>query len=254
MNKYEKWYASITKRGQNRQLDSYTESHHIIPESLGGPDTTENRTLLTAREHFICHWLLIKIYKTGEEHWKMLNAIRIMRAENSKQQRYNTKITSRVYHNLKEEYAMIQSSKMMGEQNHMYGRNQTELAKQKISIANTGRVQPEHEKIKQKMAQKGKKRSLFSDEWRANMSTAKVGENNSMYGKNHKDSSIDLIRQKATGRKQSQETINKKADAIRGLKREKKLCPHCNQEVAVNGYARWHGTNCKQRETNNENK
>ena len=59
------------------------------------------------------------------------------------------------------------------------------------------------------MAQKGKKRSLFSDEWRANMSTAKVGENNSMYGKNHKDSSIDLIRQKATGRKQSQETINK---------------------------------------------
>ena len=50
---------------------------------------------------------------------------------------------------------------------------------------------------------------------------------------------------KAKGRKQSEETIQKKADAIRGLKREKLLCPHCSQLVAVNGYARWHGSNCK---------
>ena len=53
------------------------------------------------------------------------------------------------------------------------------------------------------------------------------------------------ISEKARGRKQSAETVQKKADAIRGLKREKKLCPHCDQLVAVNGYARWHGINCK---------
>ena len=67
-----------------------------------------------------------------------------------------------------------------------------------------------------------------------------------MHGKNHNESTVEMIRQKAIGRKQSAETIAKKAEAIRGTKREKKLCPHCNKEVAVNGYARWHGDNCKQ--------
>jgi len=50
---------------------------------------------------------------------------------------------------------------------------------------------------------------------------------------------------KATGRKQSEETIRKKIEATKGKKREKLLCPHCGQLVAVNGYARWHGANCK---------
>jgi hypothetical protein len=54
------------------------------------------------------------------------------------------------------------------------------------------------------------------------------------------------MREKALGRKQDPETIKKKADAIRGSKREKRLCPHCNQEIAVNTYTRWHGDRCKQ--------
>ena len=117
MNKYETWYAAITKRGQDRHTDSYTESHHIIPRSLGGNDEPTNITKLTAREHFICHWLLTKIYREGEAHWKMLNALRIMRAENAKQTRYSNRITARVYTNLKEEYSKLQSEKMMGENN-----------------------------------------------------------------------------------------------------------------------------------------
>ena len=47
--------------------------------------------------------------------------------------------------------------------------------------------------------------------------------------------------------KQKQETIQKKADAIRGSKREKKLCPHCDRLIAVNTYPRFHGEKCKQR-------
>ena len=31
----------------------------------------------------------------------------------------------------------------------------------------------------------------------------------------------------------------------RGLKRDKKECPHCNRHVSVNTYPRWHGDNCK---------
>jgi len=39
--------------------DGY-EIHHIIPKSLGGSDNKENLVLLTAREHYIAHWLLYK--------------------------------------------------------------------------------------------------------------------------------------------------------------------------------------------------
>lgn len=52
MNKYEKWYESITNTGKLNRND-YTEKHHILPKSLGGDDSAENLTNLTAREHFI---------------------------------------------------------------------------------------------------------------------------------------------------------------------------------------------------------
>lgn len=247
MNKYEKWYDLITKRGQTRILDSYGESHHILPKSLGGSDDVNNITHLTAREHFICHWLLTKIYKEGEPHWKMLNAIRMMRAENKNQNRYKNKITARVYANLKEEYSIAQSKKMTGENNPMYGKpvsQEVRKGRSERALINNPAKRPEVG-IKISKSKIGVKREKFTDEWKANMSAAKVGENNNMYGKMHKQTTLEIMRQKALGRKQSTETIAKKANAIRGSKRQKKLCPHCNQEVAVNGYARWHGDNCK---------
>ena len=65
-----------------------------------------------------------------------------------------------------------------------------------------------------------------------------------MYGKKHAEETKEKMRTKAIGRKQSAETIKKKAEAIRGSKREKLLCPHCLQLIAVNTYPRWHGDNC----------
>lgn len=41
----------------------YYELHHIIPRCLNGSDLNENLVLLTAREHFLAHWMLTKIYK-----------------------------------------------------------------------------------------------------------------------------------------------------------------------------------------------
>lgn len=248
MNKYEKWYDAITKRGQIRILDSYGETHHILPRSLGGSDDKCNITKLTAREHFICHWLLTKIYKEGESHWKMVNALRIMRAENKNQTRYTTTITARVYENLKEEYAKLQSIKFSGKYNGFYGKHHSDEAKKKISEANTGDKNgsktPEA-RLKISSSKLGKKREEFSDEWKQNLSKAVTGENNGMWGKIHSEQSKQKQREKAIGRKQSEETVKKKADAVRGSKREKKLCPHCDQLIAVNTYARWHGDNCK---------
>jgi NUMOD3 motif len=246
MNKYEKWYNDITLRGQSRKLDGYAECHHIIPESIGGPDTTENKTMLTAREHFVCHWLLTKIYTSGKYRHQVLKALWMMRAENPNQERYGTTITSRVYANLKEEYSILQSKKVSGKGNGMYGKQHTEEAKRRISEANAGRKQTAEEKQKQIDAMTGRKRAPFSEEWINNIKEAHSGENNGMYGKKHTDEARAKQSARATGRRQSAETVQKKADAIRGTKREKLLCPHCQQLIAVNTYPRWHGENCRE--------
>ena len=245
MSKYQTWYKQITERGQSRPRDPKHENHHIIPKSLGGSNKKENITNISVREHFICHWLLTKIYATGEAHWKMDNALRFMRAENKHQERYHTKITSRVYARLKEEYALLSSEKRRGKGNGMFGKKQTAEAKRKISEANSGRVQTPEENARQIAAQTGRVRDAFSDEWKEKMSKAKLGKNNNMFGKKHSDDTKAKQREKATGRKQSSETIAKKAEAIRGSKRKKKQCPNCNNLIAVNGYARWHGEKCK---------
>jgi hypothetical protein len=250
MNKYKKWYNQIVANGKKTKQPNH-ERHHILPRSLGGSDNESNLVYITAREHFICHWLLIKIYKEGEEHWKMLNALRMMRVENKTQERYNTKITSRVYAKLKEEYTKLQSERFSGENNPFFGKSHTEESKQIISEANTGEnnaMKRVEEREKMRKLKIGKKRGAFSEEWKAKMSESASGKNNSRYGVILPNEIKKKISDKMKGRKQSSETIAKKAEAIRGLKREKKLCPHCNQLVAVNGYVRWHGDNCKQKE------
>ena len=245
MNKYKKWYSILTENAKNRLISGYSEKHHIIPKSLGGTDNDDNIVKLTAREHFICHWLLIKIYPTGDEHWKMLNALRIMRAENINQDRYTTAITSRVYAKLKENYSKIQSKKVVGENNPMFGRTHSIEEFAKIKQANTGRKQPLHEKEKQIASMSGRKRKPFSEEWKEKLSVAKQGSNNNMFGKTHNEETRKKIGDAARGRKYSAEVIEKRAAAQRGLVRPKKLCPHCQIEIAVNTYSRWHGDNCK---------
>lgn len=49
---------------RERLLTGYTERHHIIPKCMGGDDSMENLISLTAREHFIAHWLLWRIHGT----------------------------------------------------------------------------------------------------------------------------------------------------------------------------------------------
>jgi len=225
MNKYEKWYYNITERGKHRTLTEYVERHHIVPHSLGGSDDASNLVSLTAREHFICHWLLTKMH-IGESRSKMINALYMMQGNSTYQKRYESKITSRIYKNLREEYAAY------------------------ISKLNTGRIQPPDEKAKQIAAMTGRKREPFSDEWRAKLSAAKSGENNNRYGVVFSEETRKKIGSAAKGRKYSSDVVEKRAEKIRGSKREKLLCPHCKQLIAVNTYPRWHGDNCKQKSPN----
>jgi hypothetical protein len=86
---YKQIYRNIITKAkiENRKKNSgtYYEEHHIIPECLfknrsrkgvcglieGNPEDSNNKILLTAREHFICHVLLYKIYKDTKYGYKI---------------------------------------------------------------------------------------------------------------------------------------------------------------------------------------
>jgi hypothetical protein len=61
--KYKTWYFNIIETAKNRELHQpeLVEEHHIIPKCMGGKDLSDNLVKLSPREHFICHWILIKI-------------------------------------------------------------------------------------------------------------------------------------------------------------------------------------------------
>ena len=96
-NKYSHWYINLINdcivRGKLENI--YGESHHIFPDSLGGPNDTENFVWLTSREHFIAHWLLKKMFEKGTVAYiKMAWAFTNMGLSSNKIDRY---INSRAY-------------------------------------------------------------------------------------------------------------------------------------------------------------
>jgi NUMOD3 motif len=78
-NRYTRIYFSIIENARARVLskDQYKETHHIIPRSMGGDNSSYNLVDLTAREHFICHKLLVRMTE-GESRGKMAFALVLM--------------------------------------------------------------------------------------------------------------------------------------------------------------------------------
>lgn len=144
---YEKVYSAICKRGQTRQIEGYVERHHIIMRSHGGSDDPSNITTLTAREHFLAHWLLARIfpkdYKT-QAAFKMMADVRYGR-------RYVP--SSRVVAEAREQAAKLASVNNSGKKkpreqvekaaNTRRGTHQTDLTKIKIAETLTGRIRTE---------------------------------------------------------------------------------------------------------------
>ncbi len=54
---------SRKEMNRNKGDGGYYESHHIMPRWMGGNDSDDNLVLLTAREHYIAHYLLFRHYK-----------------------------------------------------------------------------------------------------------------------------------------------------------------------------------------------
>lgn len=123
---YRKIYEDIIRRAKERpKPNCYTERHHIVPKSLGGSNEKSNIAILTAREHFLCHWLLIKMFAKGTmERNKMLLAFFFMRSEPFKESNRmtNRRLTARVYEKYKAEYSESASKRQSGKCNFMFSK------------------------------------------------------------------------------------------------------------------------------------
>ena len=103
LNKYTTWYNNIIAQAQQRvNQTGYTENHHILPKSLGGTDDMANLVKLTAKEHFICHMLLVRM-TTGPDRRKMSNAAWGMSHLKNPNQTDRIKITSNTYKYLRKQ-------------------------------------------------------------------------------------------------------------------------------------------------------
>ena len=172
---YQKIYDSLIKRGKYRglnkkNLDYYTERHHITPKSMGGNDEMSNLVLLTAREHFIAHVLLSKIHNNSSMHfalWLMCN-----------DKRENFKIHSRFYESARIKYSINMSNlnkgrirtplhklnlskSLKGRKSHTEGKNLKDETKMKISDSLKGRIQSASTCNKRSMSLKGLPKSLY---------------------------------------------------------------------------------------------
>lgn len=111
---YSLHYERLVIKAKNRKLDTYKEIHHIVPRCLGGSDDKDNLVELTAREHFIAHLLLLKIYPNK---YSLIKAVQMMCIHNNKQERS----MNRMYGWLKERFSIEMSNSQTGEGNSQFG-------------------------------------------------------------------------------------------------------------------------------------
>ena len=128
MNYERIYYALMNKALRETEIDRRTirdkiryEKHHIRPKSLNGSNEDKNLVLLTPREHFIAHWLLVKMFDKGTiERRKMLCAFWKMRVitKIGGEKRY---LNARAYERLKDEFSSKMSDMQRGDKNSMFG-------------------------------------------------------------------------------------------------------------------------------------
>lgn len=165
---YKQIYEQLIDKAKNREIIGYTEKHHILPRSMGGTNDKSNLVKLTAKEHYVAHMLLWKIYKNGS----MAQAVWLISYVD------NHKINSRTFEILRKDYAAAVSKIHKGK---IYN----EQTRQKMSISKMGKISP----------MKGKSFNLTDEEIKIRSESRKgkyAGEINHMKTDAHRQRQRDL--------------------------------------------------------------
>ena len=239
---YLKIYCNLIRKAENRTPpEGYIEKHHIFPISIFRKN--DRIVVLTAREHYIAHALLEKIYikrygKIDDRTKKMIYAFWAMNNQR-KNKRY---FSSHLYEKSKQRFIDILGESQKGKNNSMYGKigeecpfygqHHTEESKQKMSKKLKekwknqkhpwiGRKHSEETKAKISASNRN-----ISEETRAKMSEAQKGKvisketkakiSASMKGKTHSEETKAKMSASSKGKTHSDESKAKMSEAQKG--------------------------------------
>ena len=162
LNRYNKFIGVL----KAQTINGYYELHHIIPKSSGGSNDKSNLVALTARQHYIAHWMLWKAY--GEN---MTRAFFMM----SSVGRYE-RVSSKTYDKARKDYSAQVKIQMANKPNIP---KFTLEHREKLRQAKLGRKLSEETKEKIRKYRLGKK---MSKEFCQKVSEAKKGKSNGRLG------------------------------------------------------------------------
>ena len=217
---YSAVYCALIENRKQSKLpeDQYSEQHHIIPHAEGGSDDASNLVRLSAREHYIAHLLLVKIYNDV----KMYSALVYMRCGNKFVNR-NFKFNSRLYEKMRKQFAKKVSKSKKGR--HYYNNGKVEVmtfecpegfmsgrlpySEEALQNMKLGSQSEKHKAASRANFQKAaamKKGKPFSEEHRRRISESVKGEKNGMYGKTLSLEARAKISKAHKGKPKSEET------------------------------------------------
>jgi hypothetical protein len=187
---YLKIYKNLIYSRKSRVPEDgiYYEKHHIVMKSMGGTNDKENIVSLTAREHFLAHWLLWRIHKNRQT----ALAFSMMCNPGKSGKR---KITSSIgYAEMRESSSLLQK-----------GKNMSDESKKKMSESHKGVKLSKSHKLSMVNAHKGFK---HSEETKLKLSKAARGNTN-LLGKIMSEEQKLKISKANTGKKHSIEAKEK---------------------------------------------
>ena len=186
---YQNIYNNLVQKAQSRELDGYVEKHHIVPKCMGGDNANSNIVSLSAKEHFIAHKLLVRIYpntkgvwyaliamgrivefksrifeserqkacamrkgfKYSEESKKKMSLVKLGKASNSPNTQFKTGLVS-------------WNAGKFGQEHHLFGSKRTEVTRAKMSVAQKacGNIPPSRKGVRMTEEQKAQYRFMRS--------------------------------------------------------------------------------------------
>lgn len=228
------------------------EKHHIVPRAVGGSDDPENVVLLTPREHYMAHLLLVR-FTSGQDRARMAYALHMMCQNNPNQSRI---ACSRHYENARKSVSVF----ARGANHPSYGSRRTAEQKAAISVRMTGAgnpryrqkpwnigltvaTSPELRKAGETYRATLKQRpELLQNRHMSEEAKQKIGD--ALRGRPKSDVHRQKISATLTGRTMPPDVLLKIGAALKGKPHKIVMCPHCGVSGGAPAMARGHFDQC----------
>lgn len=228
--KYTEWYFNLIEKSKKSTYnhEDYYELHHIIPVCVDDKLKRDKNNLvkLSAREHYIAHWILTKMF-VGDIRRRLLFAFNMMHVESPNNERkYKNSIA---YETNKKNY-----SKSM-QYNHWTKREENKEKLKQAAIKREKNLSDTEKEKRRNRAHATFSGITLSDDHKEKISKATTGV--------QKTKTEKLLR--AYEKQREKFSSGEWISPTQGQTRERIVCPYCGKSVDIANYTRWHDKKCK---------